>query len=389
MNSLWLYYTKGDMNFLLSEEQEQYRQEFMKYAYQNLNREEYNTTFSKELWKKISRFGMFGLNISEEYGGMGESFLTAAVAFEALGYACKNNGLIFTINNHIWVAQNLIYLYGTEKLKNKYIRDMVNGDLIGAFALTEAQTGSDAFNMSTKAVREGDEYFLTGTKMFISNGPIADIFIVFALTNNKKFTAFVVEKKFSGVKTGKDIEKMGLDACPTCELILDNCRVPAENVLGHIDLGANIASAALEWERCYEFAPHVGAMQRIMEKCIEHANTRKQFNKLLNEYQGVTHKIADMQVCIEMSRLMLYKIAWLKDQGKSAYLETSIFKLYLSENYVKTCQNAMQIFGAYGYTKEYELEKEMRDALASTIYSGTSEIQRNTIFNIASAKTFY
>jgi alkylation response protein AidB-like acyl-CoA dehydrogenase len=377
------------MDFILTEEQEQYKQEFIKFANQNLNKEEYNSSFPKELWRKIANFGMLGLTVGEEYGGMGESYLTAAIAFEALGYACKNNGLIFTINNHIWVAQNLIYLYGTERLKDKYVRRMAEGELIGAFALTEAQTGSDAFHMSARAVREGDEFLLTGSKMFISNGPIADIFIVFALTNANKFTAFVVERNFPGVRTGKDIDKMGLEACPTSELILDNCRVPAENVLGHIDSGANVASAALEWERCYEFAPHVGVMQRIMEKCIEHAGTRRQFKKLLNEYQGVTHKIADMQVCIELSRIMLYKIAWLKDQGKSAYLETSIFKLYLSENYIKTCQNAMQIFGAYGYTREYELEREMRDALASTIYSGTSEIQRNTIFHIASVRSFY
>ena len=377
------------MDFILTEEQKEYQQEFKKFAAQHMNGEEHFSSFSKELWKKMANFGMFGLNIGEEYGGLGESFLTAAIASEALGYACKNNGLLFVINNHIWVAQNLIYLYGSKYLKDKYVQPMVEGDLIGCMALTEAQTGSDAFHMATKAVKEGNEYLITGQKMFISNGPIADVFIVYALTGENKFTAFVIEKDFPGVKCGPNIEKMGLDGCPTCELILDQCRVSEENILGKLNGGASIASAALEWERCYEFAPHVGAMQRVMEKCIEHVNSRKQFGQYLNAYQALTHKIADMQVAIELSRMMLYKVAWLKDQKKSAYKESSIFKLYLSENYIKLCKDAMQIFGGYGYCTEYELEREMRDALACTIYSGTSEIQRNTIFNIASAETLY
>lgn len=372
------------MNFALTEEQKQYRYEFIKFAREHLNGDLENSPFSRELWKEIANFGMFGLTISDTYGGLGESYLTAAIAFDALGYACKNNGLIFAINNHIWVAQNLIYLYGTELLKDKYVKKMVDGDLIGAFALTEAESGSDAFNMSTKAEKNGNYYLVNGCKMFISNGPIADVFIVLARTEKTKFTAFVVERNFDGVKTGRNIEKMGLDGCPTSELILENCRVPEENILGTLNMGENIISAALEWERCYEFVPHIGAMQRIMENCIEHAQTRKQFGKPISEYQAISHKISDMYVCIEMSRQMLYKIAWMKDCGKRAFIEASAFKLYLSENYVKTCQNAMQIFGAYGYSKEYDLEREMRDALASTIYSGTSEIQRNTIFRLIS-----
>lgn len=187
---------------------------------------------------------MFGLTISDTYGGLGESYLTAAIAFDALGYACKNNGLIFAINNHIWVAQNLIYLYGTELLKDKYVKKMVDGDLIGAFALTEAESGSDAFNMSTKAEKNGNYYLVNGCKMFISNGPIADVFIVLARTEKTKFTAFVVERNFDGVKTGRNIEKMGLDGCPTSELILENCRVPEENILGTLNMGENIISAA-------------------------------------------------------------------------------------------------------------------------------------------------
>jgi len=376
------------MDFQLTEEQREYRREFARFAEENMNDEHYKQGFSRDLWLKMARFGMFGMTVEQKYGGLEESYQTAAAVSEALGYACHNNGLLFTINNHIWVAQNMIYLYGSESLKAKYIKKMVDGQLIGCFALTESESGSDAFNMSAKAVADGDGYRLDGTKMFVSNGPIADIFIVIALTETKKMTAFVVEKAFSGVKTGPDIQKMGLESCPTCELVLQSCYVPAENVLGTLNGGNHIASAALEWERCFEAAPHIGVMQRLMERCIEHAKMRRQFQKPLEEFQGVTHKIADMYVAVETARNLLYKIAWLKDRKKNAFLEAAVFKLYLSEQYVRTCKNAMQIFGGYGYTKEYGLEQEMRDALASTVYSGTSEMQRNTIYSLASISDF-
>lgn len=373
------------MDFQLTREQKEYRREIIEFAKQNLNDKDSAETFSYEMWKKVSEFGLFGIMIDEEYGGLGENYLTAAVMLEALGYACINNGFVFAINNHIWVSQNMIYQYGTKQLKDKYIPRMINGDKIGAIAITEAEAGSDAFAMKTKAEEDGDDYILTGSKMFISNGPIADVFIVFAVTQTvsvKAVTAFVVEKEFEGVKIGPDIEKMGLNACPTCEVVLDHVRVPKENILGRKNGGNIIMARALETERCYEFAPHVGCMQRVMEQCIAQATGRKQFGKSISNYQAVSHKIADMQVAIELSKLMLYKIAWMKDQKRSVYTETSIFKLYVSENYIKICRDAMQIFGAYGYTKEYEIERELRDALACSIYSGTNEMQRNTIYQM-------
>ncbi|MBE6048582.1 MAG: acyl-CoA dehydrogenase [Clostridium sp.] len=376
------------MDFNLTKEQKEYKQEVINFAKNKLNNKEYLEKFSYDMWNDAAEFGLFGLVADEEYDGLSESNLTAAVVIEALGYGCKNNGFVFAVNNHIWVATNLINLYGSKVLKDKYLRDMVAGKKIGAISITEAEAGSDSYNMSATAIEDGDNYILNGSKMFISNGPIADIFIVFAITGtepNKKITAFVVEKDFKGVKVGKDIEKMGLGACPTSEVVFENCVVPKENILGRLHMGNIIMTEALEWERCYEFAPHVGAMERIKELCIEQALSRRQFNKAIGENQAISHKIADMQVAIEMSRLMLYKIAWLKDQGKRAYTETSIFKLYVSENYIKTCRDALQIFGAYGYTKEYDIERELRDALACSIYSGTNEMQKNTIYNMATS----
>lgn len=374
------------MDFSYTKEQKELRQEIINFAKENLNDKEILETFSWKMWEKIADFGLLGITVSEEYGGLGESYETATIAFEALGYACKNNGFVFAINNHIWVCQNLIYLYGSEALKKKYLPDMTCGKKIGSIAITEAESGSDAFSMSTQAVEGGDHYILNGTKMFISNGPISDIFIVYAVTQTepvKKITAFVVERDFEGVSTGKDIEKMGLGACPTSELILNNVRVPKENILGKVDGGSMIMTGAIEWERCFEFAPHVGAMQRILEECLVQSNGRKQFGKPIGENQSVSHKIANMQMNIELARLMLYKIAWLKDNNRMAYTETSIFKLFVSESYIQACRDAMQIFGAYGYTKEYGIERELRDALACSIYSGTNEMQRNTIFNMA------
>ena len=373
------------MDFQLTKEQKQYRREIINFAKSYLNDEEYLENFSADMWKRICEFGFLGITIGEEYGGLGEDYLTAAVALEALGYGCENNGLVFVVNNHIWVSQNLIYLYGQQVLKDKYLPEMVEGKKIGAIAITEPDSGSDALSMEAYAHEEGDHYVLNGNKMFISNGPIANVFVVVAVTQKepvKRYTAFVVENNFEGVHVGKNIEKMGLGACPTSELTFVDCKVPKENILGKLTEGSSFLTNALEWERCYEFAPHVGAMQRIMEKCIEYVYQRKQFGKPIKEYQAISHKISNMKISLEMARLMLYKIAWLKDQKRSASSEVSIFKVFVSENYIKTCRDAVQIFGAYGYTKEFPLERELRDALACSIYSGTNEMQRNTIFQM-------
>lgn len=376
------------MEFELTKYQKQLRKEIIDFAIERLNSEEDMEHFSYEMWEDISQLGLLGLMIPEEFGGMDESYVTAAVAIEALGYGCKNNGFTFAVNNHIWVALNIINLFGTTTLKDKYIPDMVQGKKIGAIAITEADSGSDAFSMIS-TVCEKDSYILNGSKMFISNGSIADIFIVFAKNydkENKKIECFVVEKSFLGVACGKEIEKMGLNSCPMCEVVFSDVHIPKENKFEIT--GNKILTSALELERCYEFACHIGAMQRIMENCIEYANSRKQFDKTLSQYQAITHKIADMRVKIEFSRLMLYKFAWMKDKKKSAYLEASMFKLFVSESYIATCREAMQIYGAYGYTKEYGIEREMRDALACSIYSGTNEMQRNTIFELSEIGIF-
>lgn len=375
------------MDFKFTKEQLEYKKEVVKFAKQHLNSCSENG-FSKEIWNKIAEFGFLAFNAEEKYGGLEESYVTTALCLEALGYACEDNGLIFVINNHLWVAQNLINIYGTDYLKEKYLSDMVDGNCLGCFALTEAEAGSDALSMSTVAEEYDDTYVLNGNKIFISNGPIADVFVVIAKTEKDKYTAFVVEKDFEGVVIGETIEKMGLKSCPFSEVKLENCKVPKKNILGKVNGGSFIMMAALDWERCFEFASNIGTMKRIAEKCTHYARKRKQFGKPIGTYQGVSSKIADMTVAIEMSRCMLYKIASMKDEGISTFKESAIFKLYVSENYVKTCQDAIQIFGAYGYTEEYGLERELRDAIGAVIYSGTSELQRNTIYEMSIGDRF-
>ncbi len=373
------------MNFQLSNEQLEYRNEVIKFAKSYLNDEDKLGEFSREMWEKFAEFGLLGITIDEVYGGLGEDYLTAAVVIEALGYACRNNGFTFVVNNHIWVAQNLIFLYGNEEQKKRLLPDMIKGKKIGSIAITEAGAGSDSFGMKTKAIKTKDGFFINGSKMFISNGPISDVFIVFALTSEeerKKISAFIVERGTDGLHYGDEIKKMGLDACPTNEMVFENMFVPNSNLLGKLHGGSSIMTSALEWERCYEFAPHVGAMERVLERCVEQAETRVQFGNKIGQFQSVSHKISRMKMNLELSKLMLYKIGWLKSQGRTAFVETSIFKVFVSESYIQACQDAMQIFGGYGYMTEYGIERELRDALACSIYSGTNEMQLNTIYNM-------
>lgn len=374
------------MHFDLTKDQEQYKAEITSFCRENLCGEVSLVDFPWKSWEKVSEFGILGITADEMYGGLGESYLTAAIAMEALGYGCVNNGLIFAITNHIWVALNIISVYGSTIQKEKYLPSMISGEKIGAFAVTEADAGSDALALSSFAKKTDNGYMLNGSKMFISNGPVADIFIIIALTekNPKSYTAFIVEKSCDGFKAGRPIPKMGLEGCPFSELVFDQCFIPDENVIMKAGMGNVLMNEIITWERCFEFAPHVGTMQRIMERCIDYVNERKQSGKYIKEYQSVSHKIADMQVAIELSKNMLYKVAWLKDQGRNIYQEAAILKLFVSENYIKLCQDAMQIFGAYGYSKEYGIERELRDAMACSIYSGTSEVMRNTIFHLIS-----
>jgi alkylation response protein AidB-like acyl-CoA dehydrogenase len=381
------------MDFSLSEQQLEFRQTLAQFARATLNpgaleRDE-KREFSRDLWAKCAAMNIFGLPLPELYGGVDADILTIVSAMEGLGQGCVDNGLVFAINTQLWSSEIPILHFGTDEQKSRYLPRLCSGELIGGHAMTEPNNGSDAFGITTQAVRRGEEYILNGSKIFITNAPVADIMLVFARTSPAKsfmgISAFIIERGMPGVVFGRNIELMGLRTCPIGEIAFQDCRVPASSRLGKEGAGAAIFNSEMEWERSCLFACHTGTMERVIEKCVAYSRGRTQSGKPIGEHQAIAHKIAEMKVRLELSRLMLYKIAWLKMNGKTAPMEAAIAKLYISEALVSTCRDAVQLHGAYGYSKEYEIERDLRDAMASTIYSGTSEIQRSTIYRLMNA----
>jgi L-prolyl-PCP dehydrogenase len=255
--------------------------------------------------------------------------------------------------------------------------------MVCAHAMTEAESGSDAFSLRTKAVKENGHYVLDGTKTFVTDAPVADAVLVFATMDRSKgmqgVSAFIVDKGTPGFSVGPHLEKMGLRTSPMGEIVLDNCRVPEENRLGPEGAGVAIFNCGMEWERGGILASYLGTMQRQLETCIRYARERKQFGRPIGRFQAVAHRITNMKVRLETARWLVYRVAWLKKQCKSAVMDAAIVKLYLSEAFVQSCLDAIQIHGGYGYMTEFGLERELRDSISGTIYSGTSEIQRNII----------
>lgn len=370
-----------------TQEQREFKRLAIEFAQKELNpgakEREKRSEFFEAGWQKCAEFGIPGITMPEQYGGLGLDTMMCIATMEGLGYACKDSGLIFAINSHIWTCEAPINKFGSEAQKEKYLPRLIAGSIKGGHAMTEPDSGSDAFGMRCKAEKKGNAYILNGSKTFITNAPIADILLVFAVTNKLKgfagISAFIVEKGCPGFSVGAPLDMMGLKTCPLGEVFLQDCEVPEANRLGQEGAGAAIFNSEMEWERSCLFAAHLGAMESNLEACIQYARQRQQFGKTIGKYQSISHKIADMKVRLELSRLMLHSVAGIKAQGKRAPLESAMAKLYISESYVQNCTDALHIHGAYGYSTEYEFEKNLRDAIAGKIYSGTSEIQRNII----------
>ena len=340
-------------------------------------------TFSRERWQRCAEFGILGLSLPEEYGGSGLDVLSTMLAMEALGYACRDNGLLFALNAQMWAVQTPIHRFASPAQRAHYLPRLVRGEIIGAHAITEPGSGSDAFAMSATAVRRGNGYVLNGTKTFVSNAPVADLFLVFATTNRAKgflgITAFLIDKGQPGLGVGKPIEKMGLRTAPYSEVILDGCELPASARLGNEGNGGTIFKHSMGWERSCILASHVGAMERQLDACVEYAKSRQQFGQPIGKNQGVSSMLVDMKLRLETSRLLLYHAGWLRAQGQEAVQEVALAKLYLSECFVQSSLQAIQIHGGYGYSTESGIERDLRDALGGRIYSGTSEIQRDIV----------
>ncbi len=372
------------MDFSLSAEQRELTEAAVDFARRELNRDlaqhEDAGEFPREAWLACAKFGVQGLPVPAGLGGAGSDIVTTALVMEALGYGCRDNGLLFSLNAQMWSVQLPLLMFGSAAQQRAYLPGMVSGDLIGAHGMTEPGSGSDALHMQTRAERCGEGYLLKGVKQYITNAPVADVLLVYAAVAGRPglagLSAFLVEAGTPGLVVSSSFAKMGLRTSPMGEITLDGCLVPAASRLGPEGAGMAIFSSSMEWERSCLFASVVGAMRRQLEACVAYARSREQFGQPIGKFQGVSGKLADMYVRLEAARSLIYRVAWLKQQGRSAPAEAAAAKLFTSEAFVRSSQDAIQIHGAWGYLKDAGIERDLRDAVASTIYSGTSEIQR-------------
>lgn len=373
------------MNFNLSEEHEMIRSMVRDFAQNEVaptaaERDE-EERFDMELFHKMAELGLTGIPWPEEYGGIGSDYLAYVIAVEELSRVCASVGV--TLSAHTSLAGWPVYKFGTEEQKQKYLRPMAEGTKIGAYGLTEPASGSDAGAMRTTAKADGDAYVLNGSKIFITNGGIADIYIVFAVTDSSgkrpETSAFIVEKEMPGFSVGKKEKKLGIRSSPTTEIMFDNCRVPKENLLGEIGAGFKIAMQTLDGGRNGIAAQAVGIAQGSLDASVDYAKERKQFGKPIVENQGIGFKLADMATATEASRLLTYQAAWLESNDKPYGKASAMAKLMAGDTAMKVTTDAVQVFGGYGYTKDYPVERFMRDAKITQIYEGTQEIQRLVI----------
>jgi alkylation response protein AidB-like acyl-CoA dehydrogenase len=371
----------------LSAEQLNLQQAAIDFAQRSLSKgvrlRDSTATFDHEAWERCAEFGVLGMPIPQTFGGQGLGLTDLLAVMEGLGYGARDQGLLFSMNAHLWTNSIPILRYGTGEQRSKYLPHLCDGSLIGANAVSEPDAGSDVFSMKTRATRDGSDYVLNGSKTFVTNAPIADLFLAYATIDPALgatgITAFIIERNTPGLIVGKTIEKMGLRTSPMAEVMFEDCRIPREQRLGREGRGGLIFDCSMEWERGCILSNCLGVMRRQLEDCIKYAKTRKQFGKPISKFQSVANRIVDMKLRLDASRPLIYRIGTLKDSGHDAVTEAAIAKLYVSESFVKSCLDAVQLFGGYGYTAEMEVERDLRDSVGSTLYSGTSEIQRNII----------
>jgi alkylation response protein AidB-like acyl-CoA dehydrogenase len=375
------------MNFELTPEQEALQKAAIEFARRELNSDmierDAQQVFSHDGWKKCAAFGVQGLPIPKEYGGGNADPITTIAIMEGLGYGGSDQGLLFSINAHMWTNSIPLLKYGTEEQKKRYLPGLCDGNLIGANGASEPSAGSDIFSMQTQVKKIGSDYVLNGRKIFVTNAPVADLFTIYATLDPQLgasgISAFVIEKGTPGLSVGKKKDKLGLRTALMAELQLDNCPAPATALLGREGRGVEVFNCSMAWERACILAICLGTMRRQLERCVEHARRRKQFGQPIGKFQSVANHIVDMKLRYETARLLTYKVGWLMQENKSADMDAAMAKLYVSESFVKSCLDAIQLYGGRGFLTEFELEREMRDSVGSTLYSGTSEIQRNII----------
>jgi alkylation response protein AidB-like acyl-CoA dehydrogenase len=377
------------MDFSWTDQQKEFREQIVEFSERALNDDfvarEQKSLFSHAGWQRCADFGIQGLANPAKYGGRYEEvdILTSVLAMEGFGYGCHDNGLAFALNAQMWTVQLPIVQFGSDAQKQKYLPKFASGEWIGCHALTEIDNGSDVFNMKMSAQRCDGGYILNGQKRLVSLAPIADVALVFANANPKLgkwgVTAFLVEKGTKGFNASESRSKMGLRTVPIGELIFEDCFVSEENRLGREGAGFSISNHSLEYERCSILASQLGAMERQIETTIAYAQKREQFGQKIGKFQSVSNRVAEMKLRLETSRLLLYKVAWLKKMGKPAMLEAALLKLHLSESFVASSLDAIRNTGGNGYLVDYGIERDLRDAIGGILYAGTSDIQRNII----------
>jgi hypothetical protein len=340
--------------------------------------------FPRELWDRCGEWKLQGLAVPAEYGGKGLDPVSTAAVLEGLGYGCADSGLAFSVAAHFLACVVPVWKHGSEELKTLYLPDLCSGGKIAVNAMTEPETGSDAFAMRTAARQVERGYLLNGVKTYATNGPIADVALVYAMTDQSKgyfggVTAFLVDIPADGITVGSNLEKMGLRTVPFSEIRLHECFVSADRVVGKVGGGSSIFTESMDWERGLLAAVHVGTMQRLMDQAIEHARTRRQFGQPIGRFQAVSHRIADMKVRLEAARLLVYQTAMRLEKSRSVSLDAAITKLFVSESLVETAMDTIRTLGALGVLTHQQVERALRDSVASTLYSGTSDMQRNVI----------
>lgn len=374
------------MDFSWNDQQRELHDQVLSFARARLNPAlgVQESGLDRRTWGLLGEFGLTGLCAPLESGGMGFDAQTTACAMEALGRGCPDGGVFFALSAHLFAALRPIVAFGSEVLKAATLAKLTRGEWIGANAISEAGAGSDVFALKSRAERRGDRYLINGTKSYVTNGPLADLFVVYAVTEPKHgylgLSAFAIPRDTRGLVIGAPFAKMGLKSAATGSLYLEDCEVPLEMRIGNEGAGAKIFKHSMLWERSCLFAGYVGQMARQLERSVAYAREREQFGGPIARHQAVSHRLADMKVRLESARLLLYRACYALDEGaRDVELHVAMAKLGISEAAIQTNLDAMQIHGGAGYLQEVGVEQGLRDAMPATIFSGTSEVQRNTI----------
>jgi alkylation response protein AidB-like acyl-CoA dehydrogenase len=376
------------MDFAFSREQVMFKKEVIRFAKKEIvprvQEHDLKSEFDFASFRKMGDFGILGLHFPEELGGGGADVVTTVLAGEALGEAGVDGGLTLAYGAHSFLCADTIFRHGTDVQRKHYIPKLASGEWIGCMGLSEPDAGSDVASMSTTATRQGDSYVLNGTKMWITNGPIADVAVVYAKTDPDQqhagISAFIIDKGTPGFSAGPPLIKMGVRTSKTSELVLNNCVIPADNLLGNEGEGFLMAMQTVEWDRSALLAPFVGSTTYLVKKCADYAKGRVQFGKPIGHFQAIKRKLADMRIFGEAARALVYRIAWCKDQGRPLnHLEAAVAKLFIGDWSLPVTNDAVTLHGGYGYTHEFDVERIFRDTRLAPIGGGTSEVQKMII----------